>query len=267
MSIKLFVTDLDGTLLNSDRMISQRNLDALAKAKAKGVHVTVATGRMYVSGAHFARQFFADAPVIACNGGIALALDSNTPVLMETFPEDLMQDFLRYAYARNWYIQWYIGTQIYAKEYRDHFFRAYKTTPDFHLNEVGDDYMPHTKGVIQCVVRDLDGGIPNIIEEIRGIYGDRIKPQQLTGYTIDLTPPQVSKAVACAVLADYYGITPDEIMACGDRDNDIEMLKYAGTAVVPENGSEEAKAAATYIAPSNDEDGIAKAIEDLILYA
>lgn len=265
MSIKLFVTDLDGTLLNSDKEISSRNLEAIAKAKAKGVRVTAATGRMYVSGAHFARQFHADAPVIACNGGIVLSLDSDTPLLMETFPEALMQDFLRYAYARDWYVQWYIGTAIYAREYREEFFYAYKTTPGFHIREVGDDYMSHTKGIIQCVVRDLDGGVEKIIKEIQAVYGDRIKPQQFTGYTIDLTPPQVSKAVACAALAGYYGISREEIMVCGDRDNDIEMLKYAGTSVVPENGSEEAKAAATYIAPSNDDDGIAKAIEDLIL--
>ena len=266
MSIKLFVTDLDGTLLNENKEISARNLEAIAMAKAKGVRVTVATGRMYVSGAHFARQFDADAPVIACNGGIAMALDSDVPLVMETFPEDVMREFLRYAHEREYYVQWYIGTKIYARAYREEYFHAYKTTPGFHIEEVGDDYLSYAKGVVQCVVRDLDGGIDRIVREVREAFGERIKPQQFTGYTIDLTPPQVSKAVACAALAEYYGISRDEIMVCGDRDNDIEMLQYAGTAVVPENGSDEAKAVATYIAPSNEADGIAKAIEDLILH-
>lgn len=267
MAIKLFVTDLDGTLLNEDKEISARSLKALAKAKEKGVRVTVATGRMYVSAAHFARQFHADAPVIACNGAIARALDSDTPLLMETFPEDLMQEFLRYAYARNWYVQWYIGTQIFAREYRAEFFRAYKTTPGFYICEVGEDFSSHAKGITQCVVRDLDGGIERIVAEVRQVFGDRIKPQQFTGYTIDLTPPNVSKAIACDALARHYGIAREEIMVCGDRDNDMEMLQYAGIAVVPENGSLEAKAHATYIAPANDKDGIAQAIEDLILRA
>ena len=92
-----------------------------------------------------------------------------------------------------------------------------------------------------------------------------IVAQQNTGNSADLTAPDVDKALGLSWLAQRMGLQPEEVMACGDGDNDLAMLRYAGTAVVPANGLDAARALATYHAPSNDEDGIAVAIEDLVL--
>ena len=110
------------------------------------------------------------------------------------------------------------------------------------------------------MIRDLTGRID---EKVR-LPGE-IAAQQNTGTSADLTPPGVTKALGLSFLMEQYGLTPAEVMACGDADNDLPMLRFAGTAVVPENGLPEAKALATYHAASNDEDGIAKAIEQFVL--
>ena len=78
-------------------------------------------------------------------------------------------------------------------------------------------------------------------------------------------PTGVSKATGIEAIMRTLGVEASEVMACGDSDNDLSMLRLAGTSVVTANGQEEAKALATYLAPSCDEDGVARAIEELVL--
>lgn len=265
MAIKLIVMDLDGTLLNTDKLISKGNREAIRKAQAKGVLTTIATGRMYLSAAFFAKQFEANAPLITCNGSMVKALDKEQPLFERVFPEDLLKELLTLSHERAWYVQWYSGTEIFAEDFRPEYFYAYRTSEGFKLLEVGDKYLQYAKDVNQVVVRNLHGEIPEILTEIKARFGDAILPQQNTGLTVDLTPPGVSKAVGIEAIMKAYGIQKDEVMACGDADNDLKMLAFAGTSVVPANGSADAKALATYHAPSCNEDAIKKAIEDLVL--
>jgi hypothetical protein len=77
--------------------------------------------------------------------------------------------------------------------------------------------------------------------------------------------PQTSKALALAKIAALLGITPDQVMAIGDAPNDVDMLRWAGIAVVPENGWAQAKAVAHTLVPSNDDDGVAVALRKYVL--
>lgn len=133
------------------------------------------------------------------------------------------------------------------------------------MHEVGEDFSPYIEGVAQVVIRDLDGGVGPIAARIRDRFAGRVDPQQSKGYTLDLVPTGVSKATGIEVIMRTLGVEASEVMACGDSDNDLSMLRLAGTSVVTANGQEEAKALATYLAPSCDEDGVARAIEELVL--
>ncbi|MFC2607575.1 MAG: HAD-IIB family hydrolase, partial [Selenomonas sp.] len=160
---------------------------------------------------------------------------------------------------------WYIGDDIYAEDFRPEYFTAYRTVQGFAVHEVGEDFSPYVEGVAQVVVRDLAGGVGAIAASIRERFAGRVDPQQSKGYTLDLVPTGVSKATGIEAILRATGIRADEVMACGDSDNDLSMLRLAGTSVVTANGQEEAKALATYLAPSCDEDGVARAIEELVL--
>lgn len=265
MSIKLIATDLDGTLLNSERLVSERTLRVLTAARRKGVHITVATGRMLNSAEYFGGLIGADVPLICCNGGLVQAAHSDAPLFERTLPDELTVRLITMCREHGWYIQWYSGQSIYAERYDPKFFAAYTTLPDFHVIETGDNFRAYVHNVIQCVVRDLDGNIPHIAAAIRRAFPTEIVLQQNTGTSSDITAPEVNKALGLKALADYLHLVPDEIMACGDSDNDISMLEYAGTSVVPANALPMAKERATFLAPSHDEDGIAAAIEKLVL--
>ncbi len=265
MSIKLIALDLDGTLLNSEKKITPRTLAAIHEAQAKGVGVTIATGRMFKGAEIFGRQIGANAPLVCCNGGVVEAMGADYPMFARYLEPPVVRRLLQFAHRRGWYLNWYIGNDVLVERYEEDYFYAYRTVKDLPIKEVGDRYLDYTKNVFQCVLRDLSGHVAEKEREIRQQFGTSILAQQNTGCSMDLTPIGVDKALGLSWLAESRGLTPDEVMACGDGDNDLAMLRYAGTAVVPANGLASAKALATYHTDSNDEDGIAKAIEELVL--
>ena len=231
MAIKLIALDLDGTLLTSDKTITVRTKDILARAMARGVTVTIATGRMLCSALHFARLLGSRAPVVCCNGAY-VGTGTDAPLFARYFDPTFVGEFLAFCYARDWYVNWYSGAEIYAPTYREDYFTAYRTTANF---------------------------------RVHAAFGDAVCVQQNTGTSVDITPPGTSKAVGVRALADALGLTMDEVMVAGDADNDVEMLAMGAFSVVPANGLPAAKERASYVTASNDENGIAAAVEKFVL--
>ena len=263
--IRLIALDLDGTLLNSEKRITSRTIAALQAAMKKGVYVTIATGRMLLGAAQFAAQVGMNAPIIACNGGVVQGADDAEPLFVRHLPSGTVRSILSICHERGWYANWYIGRDVYVEHFDEAYFYAYRTIGHFQLKEVGDRFLDYTDDVIQCVIRDLDGNVAEKVAVLQAALPGRFQAQQNTGTSADLTPNGVNKALGLEFLMKHYGLSPENVMACGDADNDLPMLAFAGTAVVPANGIDAAKALATYHAASNDEDGIAKAVEDLVL--
>ena len=265
MAIKLIALDLDGTLLNSEKVITPRTMAAIKAAQARGVAVTIATGRMFKGAEVFGQQFGANAPLICCNGGVVQAMGAEQPLFARYLPAAVVRRLLAYCQHAGWYVNWYIGNDIYVDHYDEAFYYAYRTVPDMPFREVGEHYPDYTQHVYQCVLRDLSGEVGKKTAVLHAMFPNSLLAQQNTGCSADLTPMGVNKALGLGWLAQSMGLTPAEVMACGDGDNDTAMLAYAGTAVVPANGLPEAQALATCHAPSNDEDGIAQALEELVL--
>ena len=263
--IRLIALDLDGTLLNSEKRISPRTMAALQAAMQKGVRVTIATGRMMAGAAMFGRQFGANAPLICCNGGVVQGMDDETSMFERHMAPETVRGILSFCHEHGWYVNWCIGREVCAEYYAPKWYFAYRTVQDFRVKEVGDRYLDYTENVIQCVVRDLDGKVEPMVKALKAAFPGEFHAQQNTGTSSDLTPVGVTKALGLEFLMKHYGLTPENVMACGDGDNDLPMLEFAGTAVVPQNALPAAQSLATYHADSNDNDGIAKAIEELVL--
>lgn len=265
MGIRLIAMDLDGTLLNSDKLISPYTMEVLHKVQALGVKTTIATGRNFLSAEYFGQMIGANAPIICCNGGMVQDIGATRPLFARYLSADVVRRLLSLCHERNWYAQWYIGNDILAEDFRPEYFQVYRTVQNFKVREVGADFLSYTENVLQCVVRDARGRIGEIVEELTRHFTPReICPQQNTSFSVDLTPPEVNKALGLRALAESLDIRPSEVMACGDADNDLAMLEYAGTSVVPANGLPQAKALASCLTDSCDEDGIAKAIQQLV---
>lgn len=265
MAIKLIALDMDNTLLNRQKLVSDKNAEAVQKAMQKGVYVTIATGRMPASASYFARNLGMNCPVVSCNGGVVKPLDGEQPIFETHFLPETLLELMNLCYEKNWYIRWYINDTIYVRYKDERMFPAYRTTKGLNIVEVGDDYAKYAANVTQLVICDINGKIQSIYDYVAEHFQGKIGLQQNTGFTMDVTPPGINKAVGLSKLADYLGIKQAEVMAAGDGDNDLDMIKYAGVGVAMENAIADLKEVASFITKDCDDNGIAYAIEKLVL--
>ena len=265
MTIKLAAMDMDGTLLNRDKLVSEGNRRAIKEAIENGVYVTIATGRMPGSSAYFARQLNLNCPIISCNGSVVQPIDGSKPIFEAHFSSDTVKQLIEMCYANDWYLRWYIGDTIYVRYLDMDMFPAYGTTKGLDIQPVGDDFAKYVDDVTQLVVCDYKHNIRPVYEQIAGRFGKSIGLQQNTGHSMDITPPGITKAVGVAKLAEYLGIKREEIMTLGDGDNDLSMIEYAGVGVAMDNAIDEVKNIAQFITKDCDDDGIAYAFDKFIL--
>lgn len=265
MAIKLIVSDLDGTLLNSKKLISSANITAFQLAKEQKINVSIATGRMHLAAAFFGKQIGAQVPVISCNGAMIRDPHTDEAIFEEYIDDKISFAIIDYLIKNNIYCNWYIDTKRFAPYFSWDMFQGYRTVKGFNLTEVGDNYGAYCKNITQIVLRSCGNHLPeDIVSYLQKNFSDYIKMQQNTGCTIDVTPPDIDKGVGLMHLAAHLNISQDEILAFGDGDNDVAMLKYAGTSVAMSNAIDEVKNAASFVTDSCDNDGIAKAINKLL---
>ncbi len=270
--IKLIALDMDGTLLDADHdTIPQRNVDALRAAAAQGVHIAIASGRSWSLVREYAERLGCVDFAITANG--AYALDTRSGEEMASFPMDCAQCVEIIRILRRWDLAFelYIGGENYMDEgqieeagslffspgFMDMFRRNVTSVPD----------------VAQVAGRKEPGkfDIFYVPQDIRAQVAGQIAatgPLAFTGAlgtNMELNAPGVHKGRALAALCERLGLTPEQVMAFGDADNDLEMLAYAHWSFAMENATAEAKAAARYITGPNHAGGVGMAVEAYVL--
>ncbi|AQP54080.1 haloacid dehalogenase [Vagococcus penaei] len=268
--IKLIAIDLDGTLLKDDKTISDRNKQALVQAKREGVKVVICTGRPLIAIEPILdRLELRDAGdySITFNGGaiqkndtgeeifsdsLSLADVKETAELMTTL--DLPLDVL----SKDQCIHIPTATATHQSIYETLnplLTFVHQTTASLTETQI------FNKMVVGVAQSYLDQQISNIPNEFHAKFNIMKSRPNL----LEILPKTVSKANGIQKLTDILGIKQSEVMALGDEENDESMIEYAGLGVVMENGNVELKKIAQYIAPSNEEDGVAVAVEKFVL--
>jgi Cof subfamily protein (haloacid dehalogenase superfamily) len=286
MPIRLIALDLDGTLLNSRGELTERNRAAVRAARERGVRVALVTGRRFRDVRPLALELdLDDVPVISHTGALTkhartletvkamlLPLEAAREVLrvgrehaMDAMVSDdpeglglLLYDHINednHALAR--YIAW--SRRIHGDEAADYVRRVpsleeYLDHSPVHIGYAGNYEMMVRFGQM------LKGAFAESIKVFLTLY-----PKQNFG-TIDVLHPQASKGTGVAAVAAEFGLSREEVMAVGDNFNDLEMLHYAGTPVVMGNAEAPLHDIEEFhITGTNDEDGVAAAIEKFIL--
>lgn len=264
MAIKLIAIDLDDTLLDSERRISERNKRAIAAAIAQGITVTIATGRMYPSARKYAEQLNIDVPLITYNGGVIRSWQSGEIFYHRPIELADAQAILELFRQKGWYMQSYVDDVLYVDEFGEMAHR-YERLTGIKAVALGDDFyrpqMPPTKM--------LALGDPSVVSEIAKIMetevGDRVCWMRSKPQYIEIIHSEVNKGRAVDFLAKRMGIESDEVMAIGDSPNDLAMLKYAGLSVAMENADDCVKEVSKVVTAHHDQDGVAAAIEKYAL--
>ena len=273
MGIKLFVTDLDGTLLNNNNVVSDKNISAIKEAIAAGVIVTFATGRMYSSALKYAQQINIDVPIITYNG--ALIKSTSSKIYHEDFIEpDVVTELVNYCAPKGWYLLVASNDEVYFPDYSQ---RAvnYEKTAGLKGFPVGWDNLSQKTENVGKMLFVTENFCQNklilpsledsIIEEISHKFADKLNFVKSKQGLIEVIKPTVSKANALQILAKHFNIPIAEVMAIGDANNDLPMLHAAGKSVAMGNAADDIKAVCDYTVSSNEDDGVAEAIYTYIL--
>jgi Cof subfamily protein (haloacid dehalogenase superfamily) len=264
MPIKLIASDLDGTLVADLRTISPRTQAAVKAAMDQGVQFTIATGREYPMTERFVKMLGLTAPTICYQGALVYNPVTQSTVASDSMPVPLAHQLITLARRDNLSLHLYLENTAYTENVTPQSKTIFAGigTPVVPVDDLKQAVTrPPVKGIIVHPAAETDAVMDSLRKELNG----QISVFRSLDTLIELTSPQVSKGNALAKLAAHFGIDQSEVMAMGDQDNDIDMLKWAGVGVAMGNASAGAKAAADVIAPSITEDGAAWAIEHFVL--
>ncbi len=271
--IKMIGLDLDGTLLTTKKEVTDYSKSILRKAIDKGIIVLVATGRPYIGIPEELRNMEGLRFALTSNGARVLDTVRGEVLIEKLLPwEDAVRTlnvFKKYDTLREIY---YDG-QGYVDEAK------MKEVSKYHHNPHMWEYFKKSRFAVPDIMekakreqRDMD--------KVQGLFADleerELAWQELTQdhrielvgslkYNIEVNAAGVNKGTGLIKLGEMLGIRREEIMACGDGDNDIAMLREVGFGVAMENAEDNVKAVADYITGNNDENGVAKAIEQFVL--
>lgn len=271
--IKIIALDLDGTLLSSEKKLSEKNRQALTDCAARGIHIVPTTGRAAAGVPAQVLSLPGVRYAITTNGGAVADLQTGAVLERQTISNSQALSLLRMADRYDVMYDPYIeGRGITEPRFINHMER-YHLTP-----------------VLQEMVRATRDVKPNILEYVErcgkqvekiNVFAADLKDREalrreLSGepgivitssmyHNLEINAESATKGRALMWLADYLGIGRGATMAFGDGENDVSMIQAAGLGVAMENGVEAARQAAGYITASNDADGVAAAIERFIL--
>ena len=265
--IRLIAADLDQTLFGNDLIVSPRVRAALNQAQKAGVILTIATGREAAVATRFARELNVTAPIICTQGACIYDFIHDRVLRNETLAPDLVPRMIDAAQPHGWNFHFEMSNCLYLPLHSNHppaFFELLRYSKWVRVDDLAGALKegPHKMVVTLNHAEDR----PRVIREMTESLGHEVTIVPSHPFLVEALPAGVDKGHALAWLADHLNIAQAEVMALGDSNADIPMLKWAGTGVAMQNGSPEAKAAANWIAPSLAEDGAAVAIEKFVLH-
>ena len=271
MGIKLVTIDVDGTLLNSERLITQEVKSAIRRVKSQGVKIVVTTGRPYLGVVDLLKELALTDPgdyVITYNGGMILAADTGAELKRTTLT---YQDYLKIDDLAT-----ALGITSHAVT-ADRLFTSNRDVSKYTVEESYIAKVPMSFRTREEMVSEgaiikmmLVGEADVLVQTISQIPSD-IK----TAYTTVSSSPnffeilnkKASKGQGLTQLAKILDIPLAETMAIGDAENDLSMLEAAGLAVAMGNAVPEILAIADYQTATNDEHGVAVALTKFVLIA
>lgn len=261
--IKLIAIDLDDTLLRTDLTISERARRAIRQASAQGIHVTLATGRMFPSALPFAQELQLNLPLITYQGALVKYADGRE-VYHRPIPLGEARRLVEFLAPYHYHVKVYLNDRLYMEKDSPEGQRyvALARVPISLVDHLPDVLSQEpTKIVAIAEPAQLDG----LALDVRREFGNTVHVTKSKATFLEFSHPRATKGIALQYLAQSLGIEAQEVMAIGDSPNDLDMLEYAGWGVAMANAVQEVRQIARYVTLSNDDDGVAEAIEKLAL--
>lgn len=263
--IKLVISDVDGTLLNSSQKLTRRVEEAIIKAEATGVRFLLATGKARGPWYEAIKERIGSDKHGVFLQGVAVYDGSGDLIHQRTLEIDVIEDVIRLAGSVNLTVTAYCGSRILAAQIDTQTDRLkFYKEPDV-----------EAVGPLHLALRDISThklifmGDQSVIDAMRPQAQDLLQGRAslttaLEGM-LEVLPLGASKGHGVQWLLNHLNVDPSEVMALGDGENDIEMLQLVGLGVAMGQAKDIVKSAAKVVVASNDEDGVAEALEKYII--
>ena len=261
---RMAALDLDGTLLNSNHVVTNRNCAALRELSKGGVVVVLVSGRMHQSILPISNQIGLENPIISYNGGMVKHAKTgevfhHTPIASAT-----AMDLVDYCDERDLHLNFCLEDRLYIKM-ENPWSELYESRTGVRATAVGDLRKLTGGEPTKMQILDAPENVEHLLIDFQRDFGDRLYITRTQIEYIEFMNPQVSKGPALKALATQAGISMDLVVAFGDGYNDESMMAAAGFSIAMGNSVDELKECADYIAESNDNDGVAQAVERLLI--
>lgn len=269
MKYKLLVLDVDGTLVNNEREISKRTLATLLKVQQMGVRIVLASGRPT-----YGLMPLAKALELGNYGGFIISYNgcqiinaNNGEILFERRINPEMLPYLeKKAHKNSFDIFTYHDDTIITDSPENEYIRNEAELNGLNIISEDDFSIAIDFAPCKCVlVGDDEQSLISLEEHWKKRLDGTLDAFRSEPYFLEVVPSGVNKANTLGVLLEHLGVTREEIIAIGDGVCDVTMLQLAGMGIAMGHSQDSVKICADYVTASNEEDGVAQAVEKLIL--
>lgn len=258
--------DIDGTLRNSEGLVSEENKNIIKTITSKGIKVVLATGRSCSYAKKVCEEVGTSEYLISSNGSEVINRITNEVIFQKPISKDNIRNIYQYCKSKD--LNLLVNT---IKQ-------DYQSKPESNQRKTIDDINDILSSEVnQIVITSMNYDrmliIPNMFSDkypdikinstsLELLKGNRHPKKD---YYHDINVEHVSKATGVAELLDYLNISPENCIAIGDSFNDISMIELCGLGVAMGNATEALKEVSNYVTDTNDNDGVAKIIKSAII--
>ena len=267
--IKAVFIDIDGTLTNEQKIVTERTKREIQKCIQKGIKIILASGRSRKETREYQQQVGASPYIISSNGASCYDIEKEKEIYHLPLPKQFVQQLLDYANTNTYKIK---------LNYQDKLVLNTASYPDEKDKEKSIEELYNIiqkEDIVQCVISNpniekmqefktyLAKKLPQtkIVNESKKLKNPELQPSK--NYYCDITSQGVAKGVAVLAICQYLALEKDEIVTIGDGENDISMFQITPNSIAMKNALEEVKAHAHYVTKSNEEEGVAVVLEKL----
>lgn len=268
MNYKMIVLDLDGTLTNRDKVITDHTKSVLMEAQKRGKKIVLASGRPTYGVVPLAEQLHLEqygGYILSFNGGIIMECRTHEVVFQRKLPLSSNARIIELAKWEGVDLLTYEGPAIITNNADCPYVKMESKINKLRVKQVEDMTSYVNFAVPKFLMLD-DGDYLALVEgRVKAALGKNFSVYRSEPYFLEILPRGIDKAQCLAQLLDQVNIHPEEMIACGDGYNDLSMIQFAGLGVAMENAVLPVRNAADYVTYSNNDEGVAHVVEKFLL--
>lgn len=265
--MKILALDLDGTLTNSKKEITPRTLQTLLAAQERGTRIVLASGRPPCGQRHIASLLQLpkyNGFILAYNGGEIIDCSTDNLISSVSVPHELVPCIINRATEHHLDILSYQGEVMFSTDAQNEYVQYAARINRMEVRQADNLAEALVKPVPKFIVVGNPEALTPLETSMRQEFAQQLHIVRSEPFFLEVMPAGIDKAQRLEVLLQHIGAEREDLIAIGDGFNDESMIRYAGIGIAMGNAQERVRESADYITATNDEDGVALAVEKFI---